>query len=97
MKIPPVITILGHKYTLEVVPAHELTTGIWGDYQTRYQKIRLQEGLTESMTANVFLHELCELILNFTLECELEHSKITSAADILFAVMRDNCLNFGGE
>ncbi len=93
MKIPKKITIAGH----EINVIFEQSEGRFpnaGDYCAWNNVMHINmEGTTESVRGESFLHEIIEAI-NLDNELNLEHPKITTLASQLFAIIRNNKLDF---
>lgn len=57
-KIPKVVNVLGHEYTVELVPASSLGRNTAGLTTYPARKIELDESYTGELVWLVFLHEL---------------------------------------
>ena len=95
MKIPKKLKILGHWFRVQLVET-EIIPGLGGDFQGRYNLIRIAQNQAESQRAEVFLHEIMELI-SVSLELGIEHPQISALSEGLFQVLRDNCLDFSDK
>ena len=96
MKIPRVVKILGHDYQVILSPRLFTSDSTSGICDTARHTITLDENFAESHVAETFLHEILEG-LNYHLELELKHSKISQLSEGLFQVLRENKLSWGGK
>lgn len=94
MKIPDKILIGGHQYPVEVTQGDSRFFHA-GDLNTWTQEIRINtsDNHPESAQAEAFLHEIIEAI-NHDNELKLEHRNIAVLGTQLFAVIRNNNLDF---
>jgi len=94
MKIPKKIVILGLDIDITIVPDGSMTPA--GQASSWYQWIKIQETLSEASRTETLLHENIEIIKN-NCEIEISHPHLSTLSAVLFAVMRDNNLSFGGK
>ncbi|HEC65161.1 MAG TPA: hypothetical protein ENI23_07705 [bacterium] len=94
MDIPKKVLIGGHEYPVEVFNGGARFANA-GDLNTWTQEIRINtmDDHPESSQAEAFLHEIIEAI-NHDNELKLEHRNITILGAQLFAVIRNNNLDF---
>ncbi len=97
MKIPNPTLIGGHKYTTAVICGDSRFTRP-ADVCTWTKNIRINtaDGHPESAQAEAYLHELIEVIVHDN-ELKLNHYKISILSEQLFAIIRNNDLDFGAE
>jgi hypothetical protein len=92
--IPKEIKIGGHIIEIKIVPMKDFgTANTGGDYQSQYNLIRIGQENSESMQAEILLHEIIEYLAGM-LELELEHRQVSALTYNLFQVLRDNELSF---
>lgn len=95
MKIPASIRIGGHD--VEIKKICEPNFHDYGDYNRWFSLIRLNtDGVKESKMAETFLHEIIEAI-NGKNELKMEHHVIMTLSEDLFAIIRNNKLDFVSE
>ncbi len=94
MKIPDKVLIGGHEYPVEVIDGDTRFLNS-GELNTWTQEIRINtsDGHPEGAQAEAFLHEIIEAI-NHDNELKLEHRNISVLGTQLFAVIRNNKLDF---
>ncbi len=93
MKIPKKILSSGHDVIIKKVRGGSLNPQA-GCYLPWENEICINiNGTSESMQAEAFLHEIVENI-NASNELELKHNVITILASQLFAIIRNNKLDF---
>lgn len=93
MIIPDSIRIGGHDVTIEVINGNTRFTK-YGDYSKWDNRIRINsDGTVESTKAETFMHEIIEAIDTMN-ELGLPHNAIASLSEGLFAVIRNNKLDF---
>lgn len=95
MQIPNEIIICGHKVVVEKVTPK--TNNGYGNYNDWFGRIQIQiEDRNEDMQAEVLLHEIMEAIkAKFGLK--VEHNELTVFSEMVFAVIRENGLDFRKE
>lgn len=92
MKIPKEIKIGGHVFSVSQVKAKELSDS--GDCDCWHHSIRINvDGTPESNQAETLLHEIIEAISRKN-NLKLDHTVLTVLSESLFAVSRDNGLDF---
>jgi len=92
MKIPKLIRVGGHDITIKLVKSDDMKQS--GDYDTWYDVIRINmDSLPESSQAEILLHEILEAISK-KYNLELEHKTLTIISESLFAIIRNNKLDF---
>ena len=92
MKLPDKLKIGGHVVDVRVVSSREMPEKL-GESTEMLNIIRVWDGLPESQTTAIFLHEVVERI-NSQYELKMEHRQITGLAEALFQILRDNYLDF---
>lgn len=93
MNIPKKLTIGGHEYDIEVLNGGTRFTK-YGDHSAWDNQIRINtDGTPESVQAEALFHELIEAINNRN-ELDLKHNVICSLSEGLFAIIRNNNLDF---
>lgn len=94
MEIPDSIKAGGHIITIEKVPSKDIQ-GL-GEYNNYYNVIRLSNDsdTIESNISETFLHEIIEMI-KWKNNLEIDHTHLTVLSENLFAILRDNKLDFG--
>ena len=94
MNIPKKVLIGGHKYPVDVFSGDTRFINS-GELNTWTQEIRINtaDNLSESAQAEAFLHEIIEAINHYN-ELKLEHRNISVLCTQLFAVLRNNNLDF---
>jgi len=92
MKIPEKLKIGGHVVDVRIVSSTEMPTKL-GQSMEQLNFIRVWDGMPESQTASTLLHEIIEYI-DAHYELKLEHPKISTLAQALFQILRDNDLDF---
>jgi len=92
VKIPDVIRIGGHDVKIKKVNcSDERDSGIYDDWY-RFIKIN-QDGHPESGQAEALMHEILEAITKIN-NIELNHTALTVISEQLFAIIRNNRLDF---
>lgn len=93
MKIPDKIKILGQEMTVELT--HPRQIGIKGDYDERYNLIRIRhdKNIPLSQQEDTLLHEIFEAIRDLTC-VTIDHATLSVIATVLYQVLRDNNLDF---
>ena len=95
MIIPEKLKVLGHEYKVTIddkVRRHHSTSGTCC---INTNEIDLEAGGPESKQAETFLHEIFEAIkYHLDLGDDLEHRTLSQLSKVLFAVIRDNDLDF---
>lgn len=97
MEIPNKVKILGHEYSVifdEKLFARESVGCAKACANTL--EISISPQVPESRQAEALMHEIFEMI-KYTLNIEWEHSDLSAISEILFAVIRDNKLDFRGK
>lgn len=96
MKIPDKIKILGQEMTVELT--HPKQIGIKGDYDERYNLIRIRhdKDIPLSQQEDTLLHEIFEAIIDLTC-INIDHAAMSVIATVLYQVLRDNNLDFRKE
>jgi len=97
MKIPDTVKIIGHDYKISYDPhlfRDESTGG--GTSCANGLSIVLACDSLESNMAEIFLHEIIEQI-KYRLQIELDHDDLSALSEGLFAVIRNNNLDFRKE
>jgi hypothetical protein len=93
MNIPTKIKILGHIYNITLSVEPQLGSGTSGKCCANLLRIDLDSSTPATRRDEALLHEIIEA-LKFHLELNLEHSDLSALSEGLYAVMRDNGLNF---
>ena len=95
MEIPTKVKICGHEYNVRFDKNLFLTESVGGGKAcANMLEITLADGdFPESRRAEVFLHEIIEMI-KYTLQVDLDHKDLSAISEVLFAVIRDNNLDF---
>ncbi|MCK4330867.1 hypothetical protein KAX02_13635 [candidate division WOR-3 bacterium] len=93
MNIPNLIKFGGHQIKIEKVLNKDIDGP--GEYNDYYRVIRIRKdtGISEDVVAEVFLHELLEVI-RICNNLEINHTYLTVLSEGLFQIIRDNNLNF---
>ena len=95
MKIPGIVKILGHEYVVifdkELFARENIGCG---KACANLLKITISSDVPESRQAEVFLHEIIEM-LKYSLQIEIGHDHLSALSEGLFAVIRNNGLDFG--
>ena len=90
MKLPPVV-VGPHTYSVE---AGEMTDGLIGDTDCITLTIRLRDGMPESVTAEVLLHECLHALWDGTplrdFDDAVEESVVSALAPPLLDLLRRN-------
>jgi len=95
MKIPEKLKIMGHEYVVSFDSKLFMNDAVGGGEACGNDlSIVLAGGMPESREAEVFLHEIIEMV-KYTLRIELDHKDLSALSEGLFAVLRDNELDFG--
>ena len=94
MHIPDRLSVLGVESAVVLGTLDDLDAG--GTWRASDGRLCLAMDRPETQVAETFLHEIIEA-LNYSLELELKHTRIQALSSGVFAVMRDNGLDFGGE
>jgi hypothetical protein len=84
------IRILGHPYTVEYVDDWQDPLGC-AKCESQLLQIKIDGSMPESRIEEALLHEIIEAI-NYHLEIELEHNKLTAISEVLYGVIKDNKL-----
>ncbi len=93
MKFPKKIIIAGQEVTVQLLDGGNKFFHA-GDFCCMDNIIRINlDGTVEAVRAESFLHEIIESI-NINNELKLEHNKICTLSSQIFAVIRDNKLDF---
>lgn len=96
MKIPKKLKIAGYEYSVEFSEDLARDKDLFGDFNGRMQRIRIEKSLTKERQFGVLLHEIIEAI-DYHYQLELEHNKIKAFETALYQVLKDNdMLNMGG-
>jgi len=95
MKIPNEIKLGGHEIKVEQVAAKDIDSP--GEFNSYYDLIRLrfEHDSPESSLSECFLHEIMEAIKAKN-NLVIDHTHLTVLSEVLFQVLRDNRLDFGG-
>ena len=94
MEIPTKVKICGHEYSVRFDKNLFATNDTGGKACANMLEITLADGdFPESRRAEVFLHEIIEMI-KYTLQADLDHKDLSAISEVLFAVIRDNDLDF---
>ena len=101
MRIPSKIKILGHWFKVKIVDIEDLDENEMACSWYARNLIKVAGGLPESRTAEAFMHEIFEMIMQ-SMGCEIDdktaatidHKVLTSISEIMFQVIRDNKLDF---
>lgn len=92
MKIPTQIKIGGHIFKVQEVDTREMNDT--GEVNTWRQIIRINNEYTpEDKRSEGLLHEILEVIKCYH-NMSVDHSSLSTISELLFAVMRDNKLDF---
>ena len=81
--------ILGHKYECVLRGERDISENICGSTSADRQQISVAHRLKKSDQDAVLMHEIIEA-LNYRLELELPHAKITTLGEGLYQVLADN-------
>jgi len=94
LKIPTKIKIGGHEFSISIIEGGTRFTRA-GDVCNWDCTIRINSSdkIAESSQAEALLHEIIEAI-NHANELKIEHSTICTLSEQLFAVIRNNKLDF---
>ena len=92
MKLPDKLKIGGHVVDVRVVSSREMPIKL-GQSMEQLNFIRVWDGMPESQIASTLLHEIIEYF-DAHYELKLEHRQISTLAQALFQILRDNDLNF---
>jgi len=97
VKIPEKLKILGHEYRVSFDSKLFMNENVGGGKACGNDlSIVLAGGMPESREAEVFLHEIIELV-KYTLQVEISHADLSTLSEGLFAVFRDNDLSFSNK
>ena len=97
MKIPEKLKILGHEYVVSFDSKLFMRENVGGGKACGNDlSIVLAGGMPESREAEVFLHEIIELV-KYTLQVEISHADLSALSEGLFVVFRDNDLSFSNK
>lgn len=93
MKIPDKIKVGGHLIPVVFQDSRDLDNP--GDYNSYHYRIRLRKesDIRQDILDEAFLHEIHEAI-DKIYNLEIDHRSLTILSEILFAVIRDNDLDF---
>lgn len=94
--IPEQLQIMGHKYTIYKSNTLNVTDNTSAMVNTSLHHIIIDNNFSESCQREALLHEIIEA-MNYHMELELEHHKITALSEGLFAVLHNNGLTFCKE
>ncbi len=93
MKIPKKIIVAGQEVTVTLVRGGNRFLNA-GDFCCMDNSIRINiDGTVEAVRAESFLHEIVEA-LNINNELKLEHHVICTLSSQIFAIIRNNKLDF---
>ena len=94
MQIPNKVKILGHEYSV-IYDEKIFMTESSGCAKAcaNTLEITLSPQVPESRQAEALMHEIFEMI-KYTLNIELDHQTLSALSELLFAVIRDNGLDF---
>ncbi len=90
MFIPKKLTILGHRYTVNLV---DMPANQFGSHDASNLTIWLNKNISESQIMSTLLHEILES-LSFNLSIGLEHTQLCAIEASLYQVLKDNNLKF---
>lgn len=95
MNIPNEVKFGGHTIRVRVVTSEELGEETLGTWNERTKLIMLDgvSDISETTKAETFLHELIEFVKSWG-ELDIEHKDLTILSGALFAIMRDNKIDF---
>ena len=99
MNIPKSVKIGGH--ILQVVETDDiqiLDSQSYGTWNTMQGKIYIRKSMPQSQKEEVFLHEIGEVLLRSNLDIQEEnfaHKDWSAFSEGLYAIFKDNKLNFG--
>jgi hypothetical protein len=93
MKIPK--SILFNAYIVPIYEHSQSQNDAQGFYDKRCNLISLNDDkdISEPAKAEVFMHELMEMI-NYRFSLDIPHKDITCLSEALFAVIRNNNIEF---
>jgi len=92
MQIPDVIKIGGHFFEIQKVTSKYIdTAGTCGNF---YNLIQININAAQSVQEESLLHEIIEAI-DTANDFKLSHMIISTLAESLYQVLKDNKLNFG--
>ena len=94
MRIPEVLKVMGHEFAVSYDGNLIAKEAANGTCCTNTKEIILSPHLGESSTAEVFLHEIFEAMVQM-LQIEMEHKDLSAMSELLFSIMRRNGLDFG--
>ena len=96
MDISEKIEIGGHNINIEF--ATSATINNPGEFNAYHQQIRLrkEEDTPEDAVAEALLHEIFEAIKHFN-NLEIQHTDLTVLSEGLFAIIRNNHLQFDSK
>ena len=85
------LKILGHNYEVILDPKLDFDSRKVGECHTGDNWIKICSIYKRSRQEEALIHEIIEAI-NYHLELELEHPKISSLSEALYQVLKDNKL-----
>jgi len=95
MKIPKQIKVGGH--IIKVERHKENENDNLGFYTSFHEIVSVRDDLPiGSKATEVFLHEILEVI-KMKYDIKIDHKDLNIVSEILFAIMRENNLNFGDD
>jgi len=95
MKIPKKLKVGGHQIKVKFCKADE--ENVSGCFKSWYDLIKINvDETSEPSRAETFLHEILEVIKNKN-DLNLDHTVLTVLSNWLFAIIRDNNLDFREE
>ena len=95
MNIPSEVAFGGHVAKVRLLPNESMLGKGTGSYDTWSKRIALNADpdLPESVQSEAFFHELMEMVKN-TLNLTLSHEELTVLSESMFAIIRNNKLDF---
>jgi len=94
--IPDKVKILGHEYSVVKTSRVRQGRSTTGACCVNLLEIELEPEAPESRRSETFLHEIFEAIIcHLDIADKFDHTTMSGVSEVLFAVMRENKLNFG--
>lgn len=84
------LRVLGKDFELKVVDS-QIVGSACGHFHSDRNEILINKRMCKSMQESTIIHEIIEA-LNYHLELNLEHNKITALESGLYQVLKDNNL-----
>jgi Zn-dependent peptidase ImmA (M78 family) len=95
--IPQTVKVAGITYQTKEVDNLSHDHSLYGQVTYANTLIKIDSGLSEEKKEQVFVHELFHAILHEAGYDEHDEEMVRRVSNVLYQVLKDNQLNFGGK